>query len=68
MKRSGKKTQDHSECPCWILQRGPHWGLFCRPHGAYIKWLNASERQQLSEWPELWQKNNTESSVAQTQQ
>lgn len=46
-----KKTKtkikiDHSQCECQLLQRGPHWGLYCIPHGAYIKFLG---RQELAE-------------------
>lgn len=45
---------DHSQCECMVQQRGPHWGLFCVPHGAYIKWLSRDEQDQLRELDIPW--------------
>ena len=42
-KKKKRIKQDHTNCNCLILQRGPHWGLFCAEHDAYIKWLSAGE-------------------------
>jgi len=46
-KKKKRIKQDHSNCECHILQRGPHWGLFCIQHKAYIKWLAATELDSL---------------------
>jgi len=47
-KRKKKMSQvDHSQCECWIQQRGPHWGLFCQQHNHWLKWLSAPELAQL---------------------
>jgi len=49
-----KRIQDHSQCDCHILQRGPHWGLFCRPHNHWIKWLSDREQAILRDLDMPW--------------
>lgn len=49
-----RRPQDHSQCPCMVMQRGPHWGLFCEPHGKYIKWLGARELEILRDLDLPW--------------
>ncbi len=45
---------DHSQCECKVQQRGPHWGLFCVPHNAYIKWLGSTELDALRQIDIPW--------------
>ena len=52
--RTRRPVVDHSACECHVLQRGPHWGLFCIPHGAYIKWLSAAELNSLRTMNMAW--------------
>jgi hypothetical protein len=56
---------DHSQCECKVQQRGPHWGLFCVPHNAYIKWLNPQEQTLLRQIdiPWIYQTPDTQKSA-----
>lgn len=38
------KSRSHELCGCYLAQRGPHWGLYCRPHHRWIKWVTAEHR------------------------
>jgi len=53
-KKHKKKSLDHSCCACDIQKRGPHWGLFCIPHGHWFKWLGKDELKVLREIDIPW--------------
>jgi hypothetical protein len=37
----------HSRCEAVVRQVGPHWGVYCREHGAWIQWI---ARHQVSQF------------------
>ena len=45
MKRRG--TIDHTLCQMRFEQRGPHMGIWCCKHNAWIKWISKSDYAKL---------------------
>ena len=40
-KRRRRDTpEDHLHCTVAIRRKGPHYGLYCKPHNRWIKWLS----------------------------
>jgi len=33
----------HADCEKIIKQKGPHWGLYCKEHGTWFKWVSKEE-------------------------
>ena len=33
----------HLHCDMDIKQKGPHWGLYCKQHGKWIRWITHNE-------------------------
>lgn len=50
-----KKTQiDHTHCECMVAPRGPHMGLWCVEHQAYIKFLSRKDQEILRHTDIVW--------------
>lgn len=64
-RRRRKSRIDHNQCECMVLQRGPHWGLFCQPHGKYIKWLGVAEQAELRKMDIPWISQSESESASQ---
>jgi uncharacterized protein (DUF3820 family) len=49
-KRRRRDTpEDHLHCDVAIRRKGPHYGLYCRPHSRWIKWLSREHADILLE-------------------
>jgi hypothetical protein len=55
----------HRQCETQILQRGPHWGLYCCPHQAWLTWLPHSDVVALGHLPpDHWESQQRTGSAA----
>jgi len=39
-----RREQAHLLCAKRLDQRGPHWGLYCREHGVWLRWISQKDR------------------------
>jgi hypothetical protein len=50
MKKSRRRRPprlDHSQCDVYIKPRGPHQGMYCCQHNAWIQWISAADLDSL---------------------
>ena len=48
MKMKPSLYEKHKNCPVEVIRTNPwHLGLYCKPHGKWLKWLNNEESDKL---------------------
>ena len=43
--------QQHLHCEMVFLQKGPHWGMYCKQHSTWIRWVRQQELVELGVIP-----------------
>jgi len=42
-------AQQHLHCRMEVRVRGPHTGLYCSEHGAWIKWISPKQVEKIKD-------------------
>ena len=43
-------SETHMHCPMEVRQKGPHIGLYCACHGAWIKWISQKQADHIKDY------------------
>lgn len=44
-----QRAQQHLFCPMEVRKQGPHIGLYCACHGAWIKWISQKDSERIKD-------------------